>query len=164
MLVLNFRKLEDGDHVRALDVINGAALWYREFLPPEEHHDPEMTLEQWREEGRRMTWFGADLDGTLVGVMGLEPIGDAALIRHAYVLPAFQHQGVGAELLRHLEGEAGAVKRLVVGTYAANYKARAMFERNGYRLSDDSEAVLRQYYAIPEERLRSSVTYEKTLV
>ena len=164
MLVIEFRTLDHSDRADALDVINSAALWYREFLPPEELHDPEMTLEQWRREAQRMTWFGAYSDGTLVGVMGLEPIGDVALIRHAYVLPAYQKKGVGAALLRHLEGATGAVRRLVVGTYAANYKARAMLERNGYRLSDNCEAVLRQYYAIPEDRLRSSVSYEKTLV
>ena len=48
-----------------------------------------------------------------------------------------------------------------MGTYAANYKARGILERAGYVLSADSEAVLRTYYDIPEERLRTSVTYEK---
>jgi hypothetical protein len=48
-----------------------------------------------------------------------------------------------------------------VGTYARNYKARGALEKAGYRLSPDSEAVLREYYAIPEDRLRASVTYEK---
>jgi GNAT superfamily N-acetyltransferase len=164
MLPLTFRSLQPGDHADALTIVNTAARWYREFLPPDEAHEPEMTPEQWLAEAWRMTWFGAYLNGTLVGVMGLEPKGDVALIRHGYVLPEHQRQGVGAALLRHLEVEAGAVERIIVGTYAANHKARAMLERNGYRLSDDSEAVLRQYYAIPEDRLRSSVTYEQTLV
>jgi hypothetical protein len=34
-------------------------------------------------------------------------------------------------------------------------------EKAGYRLATDSEALLRAYYGIPEDRLRSSVTYEK---
>ena len=33
----------------------------------------------------------------------------------------------------------------------------------GYRLSADPEAVLRAYYSIPEDRLKSSVAYEKAL-
>ena len=49
----------------------------------------------------------------------------------------------------------------IVGTYAANYKARGALEKAGYRLSPDPEAVLRAYYSIPEDRLTSSVTYEK---
>jgi len=48
-----------------------------------------------------------------------------------------------------------------VGTYARNYKARGALEKAGYRLSEDSAAVLRAYYAVPEDRLRASVTYEK---
>ena len=35
--------------------------------------------------------------------------------------------------------------------------------RAGYRLSADPKAVLRHYYDIPEDRLQSSVTYEKHL-
>jgi hypothetical protein len=36
-----------------------------------------------------------------------------------------------------------------------------VLEKQGYRLSESSEAVLREYFAIPEDRLKTSVTYEK---
>ena len=55
------------------------------------------------------------------------------------------------------------VSRIVVGTYAENYKARGALEAAGYTLSPEPEAVLRAYYAIPEDRLQSSVTYEKEI-
>jgi hypothetical protein len=55
------------------------------------------------------------------------------------------------------------VRRIIVGTYRENYKARQMLERAGYSLSPDPEPILRTYYAIPEDRLKSSVTYEKSL-
>lgn len=51
----------------------------------------------------------------------------------------------------------------MVGTYRENYKARRALEKAGYRLSADWESVLRAYYSIPEDRLRSSVTYEKAI-
>ena len=63
----------------------------------------------------------------------------------------------------HLEAQVRGVRRIIVGTYRENYKARSMLERSGYTLSPDPEATLRTYYAIPEDRLKSSVTYEKTL-
>jgi GNAT superfamily N-acetyltransferase len=157
---LRFRALGPADRADALAVINRAALWYREFLPPEEIHDPEMTPRQWDAEGARMTWYGAFQDGALVGVMGLESIGEAALIRHGYVLPAYQRQGIGGALLAHLERECRAA-RIIVGTYAANYMARSSLEKAGYVLSADSQAVLRDYFAIPPERALASVTYEK---
>ena len=155
------RALGPRDRRAAMVVINTAAEWYAEFLPPSEVHEPEMTLHGWAEETRRMTWYGA-FDGVdLVGVMGLEYAGGAALLRHAYVLPNRQRRGIAAMLLNHLEWEVDGVDTIIVGTYSANYKARAAFEKAGYQLSPDSEAVLRHYYDIPEDRLQSSVTYEK---
>ena len=55
------------------------------------------------------------------------------------------------------------VRSSIVGTYRANYKARGNLEKAGYSLSEDPVAVLRAYYDIPEDRLRTSVTYEKKL-
>jgi GNAT superfamily N-acetyltransferase len=154
------RPLTPDDREAALQVINLAAQWYREFLPPGDYHTPEMTPAQWDAEAVRMAWYGAFAGAELVAVMGLERRHDAALIRHGYVLPEWQRRGAGSALLAHLEQQAGPV-RVIIGTYAGNRKARALLEKSGYILSPDSEAILRRYYAIPEDRLRSSVTYEK---
>ena len=108
-----------------------------------------------------MTWFGAFDGESLRAVMGREPLGDVALVRHGYVVPTHQRSGVGSALLDHLEREAGDAQRIVIGTYAANYKARASLEKAGYQLSADSQAVLRRYFSIPTDRARGSVTYEK---
>lgn len=163
MLDLAIRPLTTADRDAALVVINTAARWYREFLPAEDVHDPEMTPGQWEAEARRMTWYGAFNCGALVGVMGLEAVRDAVLLRHAYVLPGHQRRGIGSRLRDHLEGEVRGARRIFVGTYRGNYKARGALERAGYRLSPDSEAVLRAYYSIPEDRLKASVTYEKAV-
>jgi len=157
------RRLSAADREAALAVINEAAHWYREFLPPAEYHDPEMTADEWDQEARRLTWYGAFVGGTLAGVGGLERVQDVALLRHGYVLPASQRAGIGVRLVEHLEREAHGVERVVVGTYRDNYKARQALEKAGYRPSHDPEGVLRAYYSIPEARLRSSVTYEKRL-
>jgi GNAT superfamily N-acetyltransferase len=158
----HIRRLNEADRAAALQVINVAAQWYREFLPPEELHSPEMTPEQWDAEARRMAWYGAFVDQRMVAVMGLEAMSDAALVRHGYVLPEHQRRGVGGTLLAHLERVAG-VPRVIIGTYAANYKARTSLEKAGYRLCADSPAVLARYYALPADRARASVAYEKLL-
>jgi RimJ/RimL family protein N-acetyltransferase len=157
------RPLTLTDRDAALAVINLAAQWYQEFLPEQERHEPEMTPAQWEAEAQRMTWYGAFVSDTLVGTMGLEYVCDAVLLRHAYILPEYQHQGIGTCLHAHLERQVQGGQRIIVGTYAGNYKARRALEKAGYALSADSEAVLRAYYSVPEDRLRSSVTYEKTL-
>ena len=79
------------------------------------------------------------------------------------MLPDRQRQGIAAILHQRLEQDVSGVQRVIIGTYADNYKARAALGKAGYRLSTDSEAVLRRYYSIPEDRLESSVTYEKRL-
>lgn len=169
MSQVTIRPLTAADRDAAVNVINVAAHWYRDFLPPDELHDPEMTPAQWDDEARRLAWYGGFLDRVLVGVMGLEHSRDAALLRHAYILPEHQHHGIGLRLVEHLELVArreagdGGLRRVIVGTYARNYKARGALEKAGYRLSEDSAAILRAYYAIPEDRLRTSVTYEKPL-
>lgn len=160
---LTIRKLNSGDAAQAVKVINAAAQWYKEFLPPEDLHDPEMDEAAWEEERRRMTWWGALVDDAAVGVMGSEPIGEVVLLRHAYILPRYQRRGVASALREHIEARLRGVERIIVGTYAANYKARGILEKAGYLLSANSETVLRTYFDIPEDRLVTSVTYEKAL-
>ncbi|MCY4369815.1 MAG: GNAT family N-acetyltransferase [bacterium] len=144
-------------------MINTAASWYEEFLGREELHSPEMDEATWDAEARRMTWWGAFVGGLLVGVMGCEPAGDAVLMRHAYVLPEYQRNGIGTALLVHSEETLPVPVRIVVGTYAANYKARGNLEKAGYRPSAKSETVLSKYYDIPEDRISTSIVYEKVL-
>ncbi len=163
MTDLTIRPLGLADRDTALAVINTAARWYQEFLPAEEFHDPEMTPAQWEAEAQRMTWYGAFVAETLVGVMGLEYARDAVLLRHAYIPPEQQRQEIGWRLREHLELQIQRVHKIIVGTYAGNYKARGALEKAGYRLSIDSEARLRAYYSIPEDRLKSSVVYEKAI-
>jgi RimJ/RimL family protein N-acetyltransferase len=157
---IDVRELDHIDREAAVAVINSAAEWYSEFLPPEEFAGPEMTAGDWDAEAERMTWYGAFEAGELIGVMGAEPVRDVVLMRHAYVLPSSQRSGIGSMLLRHAESNT-AIERIIIGTYSANNKARNALEQAGYRLSADPEAVLREYYDIPEDRLQSSVTYER---
>ena len=167
MTRVTIRPLTVADRDAAVNVINTAARWYRDFLPPDELHDPEMTAAQWDEEARRLAWYGGFLDSALLAVIALERSRDAVLLRHAYILPEHQHHGIGLRLTEHLErvvrreSAARGVRRIIVGTYARNYKARGALEKAGYRLSEDAAAILRAYYAIPKDRLRASVTYEK---
>jgi GNAT superfamily N-acetyltransferase len=149
----------------AIDVVNEAASWYQEIVPHDELKAQEMTSERWDVEAKRLTWYGAFLDDGLAGVMGLELKEDAALLRHAYVLSGAQRKGVASRLNMHLEAQAKnqGVSRVIVATYSTNHKARAVLEKAGYRASNNSEAVLKKYYAVPETRIRLSLAYEKAI-
>lgn len=156
------RSCESADLPAALGVINAAARSYRTFLPPEHYHEPLMTPEDFRREAGRMRFFVAvDPDGAVVGVMGLERVSDVALIRHGYVRPDRQRQGVGEALLVHLERLVEAGTRILIGTYQANVAAQAHLQKHGYRKVEESDAVLRAYYEIPEDQRRGSIAFEK---
>jgi GNAT superfamily N-acetyltransferase len=150
------------DLTAALGVVNSAAASYRSFLPPEEYHEPLMTREEFqREAGRMQLYVAEDACGEIVGVMGLEHVGEAALIRHGYVRPDHQRRGIGEALLAHLEGMAGPGRRIIIGTYRGNVAAQAHLAKHGYRGVEDSDAVLRTYYDIPEAQRQGSIAFEK---
>jgi len=61
-----------------------------------------VTFDEVREIAAGVVFWGHEEDGALVAVMGLQPVRDVDLIRHAYVLPAYQRHGVGSALIEHL--------------------------------------------------------------
>jgi GNAT superfamily N-acetyltransferase len=102
-------------------------------------------------------FWGYEQDGTLVGVMGFQPMRDVDLIRHAYVLPGLQRQGIGAVLLKHLRSMS--TRQMLVGTWAAADWAIRFYRRHGFELvsPERKTAVLKTYWDIPERQIETSV-------
>jgi len=104
-----------------------------------------------------VAFWGYEADGALVGVMGIQAVDDVDLIRHAYVLPDRQGEGVGRALLEHLRTLAG--RPMLVGTWAAAEWAIRFYERNGFELVSPEEktALLTRYWSIPDRQIETSV-------
>ncbi len=104
-----------------------------------------------------MAFWGFEEDGELIGVMGIQPVGDVDLIRHAYVLPARQGLGVGRALLEHLRRLTE--RRILIGTWAAADWAVRFYRRNGFELVSPQRtaALLRTYWTIPDRQIELSV-------
>ena len=96
------RECQPGDTDRICFIINEAARAYKDTIPADCYHQPYMPMNKLEQEMERMAFFGWEVNGELVGVMGFEPIKDVTLIRHAYILPQWQKQGIGTKLLNHL--------------------------------------------------------------
>jgi GNAT superfamily N-acetyltransferase len=139
-------------------IINDAAKAYDGAIPADRYHQPYMPEEGLREEMGRMTFYSWD-DGGLVGVMGLEPVKDVSLIRHAYVSTARQKQGVGSKLLEYTKG-IYAGNRLLVGTWADALWAVDFYKKHGFRLCPDKDNLLRTYWSVPERQIATSVVLE----
>jgi GNAT superfamily N-acetyltransferase len=102
-------------------------------------------------------WGIEDEAGALAGVMGIQPVRDVELIRHAYVRPGLQGGGIGRRLLEDLVARAG--RPLLVGTWAAATWAIRFYERNGFELvaPEEKDRLLTTYWSIPQRQAESSV-------
>jgi len=137
-------------------IINEAAKAYEGVIPVDCYHQPYMPMGELEQEMKRMTFFGWEVNGELVGVTGFEPIKDVTLIRHAYILPQWQKQGIGSKLLNHLKGLV-TTSRLLVGTWADARWAITFYKKHGFKLLPDKDELLRTYWDIPQRQIETSV-------
>jgi GNAT superfamily N-acetyltransferase len=150
------RPCNHADLERIHKVINDAASAYEGTIPADCYHRPYMPLDELQREAARMTFYAWEEDGHLAGVVGFEPIRDVTLVRHCYVLPDRQRQGIASALMRHVMGLT-ATERLLVGTWAAATWAIRFYEKHGFRLLPDGDALLRTYWDIPARQRETSV-------
>jgi GNAT superfamily N-acetyltransferase len=152
------RVCQGEDYALILAIINDAARVYEGVIPPDRWQDPYMPRSAFDTEvASGVTFFGAQAHGGLVGVMGYQDRGAVTLIRHAYVRPEAQRQGIGSRLLAHLKSLTA--KPLLIGTWRAATWAIAFYQRHGFTLVGDEEKdrLLRRYWSIPERQVETSV-------
>ena len=144
------------DTERLYYIINEAARAYEGHIPADCYHQPYMPLEELKGEMARLTFYGWEEEGRMVGVMGLEPVQDVTLIRHAYVLPAYQWRGIASRLLVYLMKRI-TTPRLLVGTWAGAGWPIAFYEKHGFKLMADKDELLETYWDIPRRQIEASV-------
>jgi GNAT superfamily N-acetyltransferase len=152
------RKCTEADVAALYDIINDAARAYKGIIPADRWQEPYMPMEELKGEiAAGVRFWGCEPDGELLGVMGIQDKGEVDLIRHAYVKTAKRKQGIGTELLRHIEKLAR--KPLLLGTWTDAAWAIAFYEKNGYRRLSRQETgrLLRKYWSIPERQIETSI-------
>jgi GNAT superfamily N-acetyltransferase len=154
----HIRPCRDDEHTTILAIVNAAAEAYRGVIPEDRWHEPYMPSSELQSEiAAGIAFWGYEADGALLGVMGIQPVRDVELIRHAYVFPAYQRQGIGAALLSHLRGLT--TRRMLIGTWAAAEWAIRFYRRHGFELvpPEHKTALLRTYWTIPNRQIETSV-------
>ena len=146
--------LKDADII--YEIINAAAAAYKNAIPVDCYHEPYMSKEELLREMEVMTFFGWTDNGKITGVMALQRVKDITLIRHAYVLPAFQNQGIGTKLLNHLKSMT-KTKDLLVGTWADATWAVDFYQKQGFKLMPDKDRLLETYWHISQRQIDTSV-------
>ena len=121
-----------------------------------------MTAQELKEEIQRgVQFYGLKENNVLVAVMGIQPVNDVTLIRHAYVLTSYQRKGYGEKLLKHLLALA-ETSTVYVGTWEAAAWAIKFYQRNGFKLvsTEEKNKLLKKYWSIPERQVETSVVLE----
>ena len=151
---MTIRPCRDDEREAILAIVNAAAEAYRGVIPPDRWHEPYMPAAELDAElaAGVAFWGHEDADG-LAGIMGIQPVRDVDLIRHAYVLPSHQGRGIGGALLEHLLRSTS--RPILVGTWAAATWAIRFYERHGSARADTE--LLRTYWSIPERQVETSV-------
>ena len=152
------RPLTTAEVAAALKIINDAATAaYKGVIPDDCWQEPYMPGRNPAEIAAGIDFWAYEADGALQGVMGRQPLGEVTLIRHAYVRPAAQQQGIGAQLLGHLLQGVGAP--VLVGTWAAAWWAIRFYEKHGFKLVTPTEKdrLLRRYWTISDRQVETSV-------
>ena len=97
---------QDFDTIHA--IVNDAAMAYKGVIPADRWHEPYMPKAELRAAiSGGVEFWGFETEGTLMGVMGVQPVQDVTLIRHAYVLTSHRRHGIGGQLLRFLLARIG---------------------------------------------------------
>jgi GNAT superfamily N-acetyltransferase len=152
------RECDTSDTAEILEIVNEAAQAYRGFIPADCWHEPYMSMDELEAEiNAGVRFWGRVGGGQLIGVMGLQSVGDVDLIRHAYVRPERQGRGTGEALLTHVRRQSH--RRMLVGTWAAAEWAIRFYQRNGFEMASPAatRALLRRYWSITERQVETSV-------
>jgi GNAT superfamily N-acetyltransferase len=156
--VSQIRRSGDGDRAAILAIVNAAAEAYRGVIPADRWHEPYMPAQELDAEiAAGVVFWVCEVDGRIAGVMGVQPVREVDLIRHAYVAPAQQGRGIGGALLEHLMQASS--RRMLVGTWAAARWAIRFYERHGFEPvgRERTAALLKDYWTIPERQIETSV-------
>jgi len=156
--MVEIRRCRGAERDAILAIVNAAAEAYRGVIPDDCWHEPYMPARELDDEiAAGVAFWGAEHDGVLVGVMGIQPVRDVDLIRHAYVLPEHQRRGIGAALLSHLRGIS--TRRMLIGTWAAADWAVRFYQHHGFELVPPAQktGLLKTYWTVPDRQIETSV-------
>jgi GNAT superfamily N-acetyltransferase len=145
-------------------IINDGASAYKGAIPEDCWAEPYMSREELQHEIHAgVVFWGYDEEkGGLLGVMGIQPVLDVTLVRHAYVLTARRRQGIGARLLAHLRGLAKTP--ILIGTWADAHWAIRFYEKNGFELisAQEKDLLLERYWTVTPRQMDVSVVLADT--
>ena len=151
--------LTNADIQAILTVVNDAAIAYKGKIPADRWKEPYMSAQELKEEIQSgVQFYGWTENSALIAVMGIQPVNNVTLIRHAYTLTSHQRKGLGEKLLKHLLALA-ETSTVYVGTWEAAPWAIRFYQKHGFKLvsTEEKNNLLKKYWNIPERQIETSV-------
>jgi N-acetylglutamate synthase-like GNAT family acetyltransferase len=152
------RPCETRDFDSIWSIVNDGARAYKGIIPADRWHEPYMSREELQHElDAGVIFWAFESDGELTGVMGLQPVQDVILVRHAYVRTTSQKSGIGAQLLSHIRAQTEAP--ILIGTWADAMWAIRFYEKHGFRTvtAEQKVLLLKKYWTVPDRQIETSV-------
>lgn len=144
-------------------IINDGAQAYQGVIPDDCWTEPYMSREELHEQiDAGVAFSGYEMARELVGVMGIQPVQDVTLIRHAYVRTDRQKAGIGGRLLTHLLELAKSP--VLIGTWSDAAWAIQFYQKHGFRVvgAEQKSQLLEKYWRIPKRQEEISVVLADT--
>lgn len=157
-IAASIRPCREADRADILRIVNAAAEAYRGVIPADCWHEPYMPAAELDDEmGAGVAFSGCETDAGLIGVMGVQRRANVDLIRHAYVLPDHQGEGIGSALIAHLRSRT--TRPILIGTWRAAGWAIRFYQRHGFACVPDAAVapLLRTYWTVPARQVETSV-------
>jgi GNAT superfamily N-acetyltransferase len=152
------RPCRDDERATIFEIVDAAARAYRGVIPADRWREPYMPRDELDAEIAAGVQFWAyEVNGSVAGIMGIQPVREVDLIRHAYVLPSSQRLGIGGALLEHLRARTN--RRMLVGTWSAASWAIRFYQRHGFELvsPERKTTLLSSYWTISDRQIETSV-------
>jgi GNAT superfamily N-acetyltransferase len=152
------RRCDPRDFESIWVIINDGAQAYKGIIPADRWTEPYMSRDKLQHEiDDGVVFWGYEDSGSLVAVMGIQPVQDVTLVRHAYVRTTSQKKGLGALLLSHLRNMTN--NPVLIGTWADAAWAIRFYERYGFQVvtPDEKQRLLKKYWTVPERQIETSV-------
>jgi N-acetylglutamate synthase-like GNAT family acetyltransferase len=152
------RKCEEKDFEAVYSVINDAAQAYKGVIPADRFKEPYLSREELRHEIEQgVVFWGYEENNQLIGVMGIQPVQDVTLIRHAYVRTKRRNQGIGGKLLSALLGRTD--RPVLIGTWKDATWAITFYQKHGFKplSTQQTDRLLRKYFSLNERQIQTSI-------
>ena len=154
-MCLLFKRATEEDLDEILNIINEVMFTsFKDLVPVDMKRNLIISYEDFCEIYDSLIFLTYKIKGRIKGVAGLDVIGkEKGLVRYVYILPNYQRQGIGQELMSNIEKEAKkeGIKKLNLFTLEQAKWAIEFYKKLGYKIIISRESDMGKYVVMEKK-------------